>query len=198
MDPLALGEHDNAARPDDGVGLTTIELPFDIVRRDNGARALATGSSMPAVDSSTSALVKAVARGYGWRQQLLNGSAQSINEIAQREGITRRYVARLLRPGFLAPDIVAAILANRQSAHLTVDRLRGPIPFDWSEQRQLFGFDRAKPEQGGRLARREVAKVKIARDVLPRADSEAALRPVSRGRRSAGNSLRRRALAAAG
>jgi hypothetical protein len=46
---------------------------------------------------------KAVARGYAWRHQLLNGSAQSINEIALREGITRRYVARLLRLGFLAP-----------------------------------------------------------------------------------------------
>ena len=63
----------------------------------------------------------------------------------QREGITHRYVARLLRLGFLAPDIVAAILANRQPAHLTVDRLRGPIPFDWNEQRQLFGFGGAKP-----------------------------------------------------
>ncbi len=143
MVPLALGERDNAVRSD-GDGLTTIELPFDIVRRDNGARALATSSSMPAVDSSTAALVKAVARGYAWRQQLLNGSAQSINEIAQREGITRRYVARLLGLGFLAPDIIAAILGNRQPAHLTVDRLRGPIPFDWSEQRQLFGFDGAK------------------------------------------------------
>jgi site-specific DNA recombinase len=145
MDPVALGEGDNAARPDDGDGLTTIELPFDIVLRDNGARALATGSSMPAVDSSTSALVKAVVRGFAWRQQLSNGSAQTINEIAQREGITRRYVARLLRLGFLAPDIIAAILANRQPAHLTVDQLRGPIPFDWNEQRQLFGFDGAKP-----------------------------------------------------
>jgi hypothetical protein len=46
--------------------LTTIELPFDIVRRDNGARVLATGASMPAIDSSASALVKAVARGYAW------------------------------------------------------------------------------------------------------------------------------------
>jgi DNA invertase Pin-like site-specific DNA recombinase len=141
MDPSALEKLDGVARPDDnGDGLTTIELPFDIVRRDNGARVLATGGSMPAVDSSASALVKAVARGYAWRQQLLNGSVRSTAEIARNEGITRRYVARLLRLGFLAPDIIAAILANRQPAHMTVDRLRGPIPFDWDEQRRLFGF----------------------------------------------------------
>jgi site-specific DNA recombinase len=139
IDPLTLEELDGVARPDDdGGGLTTIELPFDIVRRDNGARVLATGGSIPAVDSSASALVKAVARGYAWRQQLLNGSVRSTAEIARNEGITRRYVARLLRLGFLAPDIIAAILAHRQPAHMTVDRLRGPIPF---EQRRLFGFD---------------------------------------------------------
>jgi hypothetical protein len=98
IDPSALGQTDRVARSDDGRdGLTTIELPFDIVRRDNGARVLATGGAMPALDSSTSALIKAVARGYAWRQQLLNGSARSTAEIAQKEGVTVRYVARLLR-----------------------------------------------------------------------------------------------------
>ncbi len=74
----------------------------------------------------------------------MSGSTQSIAEIAQKEGITRRYVARILQLGFLAPDIIAAILANRLPAHMTVDRLRGPIPFDWNEQRRLFGFDAAE------------------------------------------------------
>jgi hypothetical protein len=145
LDPAALGDPDHATRLDDqGEGLTTIELPFDIVRRDNGARVLATGGLMSAVDSSTSALVKAVARGYAWRQQLLSGSTQSIAEIAQKEGITRRYVARILQLGFLAPDIIAAILANRLPARITVERLRGPMPLDWNEQRRLLGFDAAE------------------------------------------------------
>jgi site-specific DNA recombinase len=142
IDPSALDQTDRVARSDDGNdGLTTIELPFDIIRRDNGARVLVTGTQGPLVDSSASALVKAVARGYAWRQQLLNGRARSTAEIAQKEGVTHRYVARLLRLGFLAPDIIAGILAHRQPVQMTVDRLRGPIPFDWDEQRRLFGFD---------------------------------------------------------
>jgi hypothetical protein len=132
------------ARPDnDREELSTIELPFAIVRRDNGARVLATGATMPAVDSSASALIRAVARGYAWRQQLVNGKARSTTEIARKEGVTRRYVARILRLGFLAPDIIAAILVNRQPPQMTVDRLRGPIPLDWNKQRKLFGFDAA-------------------------------------------------------
>ena len=48
IDPSALEKLDGVARPDDnGDGLTTIELPFDIVRRDNGAKVLATGCSIP-------------------------------------------------------------------------------------------------------------------------------------------------------
>jgi len=143
IDSFALGQTDRVARSDDGNdGLTTIELPFDIVRRDNGARVLVTGTQRrPLVDSSASALVKAVARGYAWRQQLLNGSARSTAEIAQKEGVSHRYVARLLRLGFLAPDIIAGILAHRHPAQMIVDRLRGPIPIDWDEQRRLFGFE---------------------------------------------------------
>jgi site-specific DNA recombinase len=140
IDSFALGQTDRVARSDRNDGLTTIELPFDIVRRDNGARVLVTGTQGPLVDSSASALVKAVARGYAWRQQLLNGRARSTAEIAQKEGVSHRYVARLLRLGFLAPDIIAGILAHRHPAQMIVDRLRGPIPFDWNEQRRLFGF----------------------------------------------------------
>jgi hypothetical protein len=142
IDPSALGLTDRATPSDDGSdGLITIELPFDIIRRNNGARVLSTGAQSGLVDSSASALVKAVVRGYAWRQQLLNGTARSTTEIAQKEGVTRRYVARLLRLGFLAPDIIAGILAHRQPVQMTVDRLRGPIPIDWNKQRRLFGFD---------------------------------------------------------
>jgi hypothetical protein len=68
-------------------------------------------------------------------------SARSTAEIAQKEGVSHRYVARLLRLGFLAPDIIAGILAHRHPAQMIVDRLRGPIPIDWDKQRRLFGFD---------------------------------------------------------
>jgi len=53
-------------------------------------------------------------------------------------------VARILQLGFLAPDIIAAILANRLPARITVERLRGPMPLDWNEQRRLLGFDAAE------------------------------------------------------
>ena len=47
---------------------------------------------------------------------------------------------RLVRYAFLAPDITEAILAGTQSARITVESLREPIPLAWSEQRRLFGL----------------------------------------------------------
>src|SRR5262249_30782350 len=48
MDSSALGQTDRLARNDNGGdGLTTIELPFDIVRRDRGSKVLAVGNLVP-------------------------------------------------------------------------------------------------------------------------------------------------------
>jgi hypothetical protein len=51
----------------------------------------------------------------------------------------RRHVRRLLRFGYLAPDI-EAIMQGRQPRSLTVKRLLQGIPCAWSEQRAAFGF----------------------------------------------------------
>jgi hypothetical protein len=42
--------------------------------------------------------------------------------------------------GFLAPDIIDAILEGRQTAALTLEIFRKPIPLEWSEQRLMLGF----------------------------------------------------------
>jgi site-specific DNA recombinase len=54
--------------------------------------------------------------------------------------VNPRYVVRLLRMAFLAPDIIEAILEGRQSAAVTIEIFRKAFPFDWSQQRLLLGF----------------------------------------------------------
>jgi hypothetical protein len=89
------------------------------------------------------ALVKAIARGRQWFEDLVSGRAGSLVEIAKAEGVTDRYVARLLPLAFLAPDIVTSVLAGTQPVHLTTEMLtrRANLPLDWEEQRALLGFD---------------------------------------------------------
>jgi hypothetical protein len=47
---------------------------------------------------------------------------------------------RMVRMGSLAPDIIEAILEGRQTAAVTFEVFRKPIPLDWSEQRLMLGF----------------------------------------------------------
>ncbi|MCH8998147.1 MAG: hypothetical protein IID48_07745 [Proteobacteria bacterium] len=56
--------------------------------------------------------------------------------------MTERYVSRILRLAFLAPDIVEAILDGYQPIDLELERLLKGIPVSWDEQRRVFGFSR--------------------------------------------------------
>ncbi len=89
------------------------------------------------------ALVKAVVRAHRWFDDLVSGRARSFGDIAKAEGLTRRYVRSLIALAFLAPDVVAAILAGTQPAELTAETLtkRTDLPIGWSEQKTLLGFD---------------------------------------------------------
>jgi hypothetical protein len=89
------------------------------------------------------ALIKAIVRAHRWFEDLVNGRAGSFRDIAKAEGVTHRYVGHLLPLAFLAPDIVAAILAGRQPVDLTAEMLtkRTDLPLGWAEQKMLLGFD---------------------------------------------------------
>ena len=70
------------------------------------------------------------------------GRAQSVVEIAEREGVTDRYVRRLTRLAFLAPEIVEAIVAGNQPPELTAEALteRIDLPLVWTAQEQAVGI----------------------------------------------------------
>jgi DNA invertase Pin-like site-specific DNA recombinase len=84
-------------------------------------------------------LIKAIARGRAWFEELATGHARSLQELAKRDGISRRYIRRLVGLAFLSPELVAAILQGRQPVELTATRLTElDLPLDWTEQHKLL------------------------------------------------------------
>jgi hypothetical protein len=84
-------------------------------------------------------LIKAIARGHAWFEELAAGRARSLRELAERDGITRRYVRRLVDLAFLSPELVESILHGRQPVELTATRLTElDLPLDWTDQRSLL------------------------------------------------------------
>ena len=87
-------------------------------------------------------LIRLIVRGRKISKRMFAASCPTLEEIAAEEGISSTYATRLVRLTFLAPDIVAAILAGKQPAGLTANKLMADtrLPLDWSEQRTALGF----------------------------------------------------------
>jgi DNA invertase Pin-like site-specific DNA recombinase len=84
-------------------------------------------------------LIKAIARGRAWFEELAIGRARSLQELAKRDRISRRYIRRLVGLAFLSPQLVEAILQGRQPVELTATRLTElDLPLDWTEQQKLL------------------------------------------------------------
>ncbi len=86
------------------------------------------------------ALMLAIARAKTWMRHLRDGKYRDTAEIARRFKLNDAHVRRVLRFGYLAPDIVEAIVEGRQPRSLTVRRLLQGIPCAWADQRTAFGF----------------------------------------------------------
>ena len=121
---------------------STIELTaaVEFKRRGTETKLVLLGSAQQNHASRCDpALIKAIARGRAWFEELATGRAQSLQDLARRDGITRRYIRRLVDLAFLSPQLVEAILQGRQPVVLTVTRLTElDLPLDWAEQKRLL------------------------------------------------------------
>jgi len=127
---------------DDGASVV-VRVPISIRRRGGRKLVLAPDgaevTAAPITRHVDSAMVKAIARAFRWRDMLESGEHATIREIAAAERINETYVGRLLRLTLLAPDIVEAILNGRQSSHLQLDGLMKVFPVQWQAQLDSFG-----------------------------------------------------------
>jgi DNA invertase Pin-like site-specific DNA recombinase len=85
-------------------------------------------------------LIRFIARGRRWYEELTTGRVPSIMAIARRERLDDSYVARVLYGALLAPDMIERILQGTQPVSFTVEALKTLPPWDWKGQRRRFGF----------------------------------------------------------
>ncbi len=124
--------------PADPILLT---IPVRLKRAGLEVRMLVEGAGSAAEPDPT--LIKLILRAQHLRDRML-GERLGVGELAASEGVTTSYIARVIRLGFLAPDIVTAILNGRQPIGLTANKLANDsrLPIAWPEQREALGFVR--------------------------------------------------------
>jgi hypothetical protein len=121
---------------------STIELTAPVAFTRRGAETVLVLPGLAQQNHSSRcdpALIRAIARGRAWFEELATGRARSLQELAKRNGISRRYIRRLIGLAFLSPELVEAILQGRQPVELTTTRLAEfDLPLDWTEQQKLL------------------------------------------------------------
>jgi site-specific DNA recombinase len=115
-------------------------IPLQVKRRGCEMRLII--DSAPSSPKADPVLVKAIARARRWFGDLASGTVPSLAALAERENLHTRSITQILPLAFLAPDIVASIVAGTQPTNLTVEALikRIDLPADWAEQRRVLGF----------------------------------------------------------
>ena len=111
----------------------TLHVPFRIVKR-GGRKEMQLPAEVPQSQRSDNTLVKALARAFRWKRMLEDGEFATIAELADREGIARSYMTRVLRLTLLSPDIVEAILDGKQRPEVTLAQVLEPFPLEWANQ----------------------------------------------------------------
>ena len=124
----------------DAVAITR-SFPMQLKRRGLELR-LIVGDHNRSAATVDLPLLKAVARAHRWFDEISTGKASSLAEIAAREGLAVRYVGRLIRLAFLAPNIVESIVEGRQPASLTAEALTRhiEIPLEWCSQKTALNL----------------------------------------------------------
>jgi DNA invertase Pin-like site-specific DNA recombinase len=123
-----------------------LTMPFELTRQGAGsAIALANPSDQGA--TADPALVKALARGFAWLEELATGRTDTVTAIAKRERVTDRYVSQLIELAFIDPRIVERALAGSTRSMISTTRLvfRTDLPPVWSEQTNVIFEGRHRP-----------------------------------------------------
>jgi len=129
-------------RFDEADQILVVSVPMQL-RKRGGRRRIIVPEQMQTSKTKrdySEALALAITRAHHWKELLDAGKFASISELAQVIGLDVSYAARLFRLTFLAPDIIEAILDDREPDGLSMRILAKPISGDWREQREELGF----------------------------------------------------------
>jgi site-specific DNA recombinase len=119
-----------------------LSLPIKLRRSGREIRMLIDAADPFATAKPDARLIKLLIKARRFNATLVASNGVPFAALAQREGVSPSYFTRLLRLGYLAPDIIQAILDGRQPSHLTADKLlaHSRLPLAWHEQRMVLGF----------------------------------------------------------
>ncbi|MGE4303680.1 MAG: hypothetical protein AB7E24_06550 [Novosphingobium sp.] len=115
-------------------------IPLTIRKRNGRPKIVPPADMVPDIGGVDPHVLKAIAKAWSWRRKLESGAAATIQDIAQAEGISDRYVGRMLRLAYLAPAVLDRLLVGRVPPGVSIKDLAMVAERAWAEQEAVvFG-----------------------------------------------------------
>lgn len=118
-------------------------IPLTIRKRNGRPKIVPPGDMAPDSGGGVDPhVLKAIAKAWSWRRKLESGAVGTIQEIAEAEGISDRYVGRMLRLAYLAPAVLDKLLIGRVPPSVSIKDLSAAAELPWTEQEKVvFPYD---------------------------------------------------------
>ena len=118
-----------------------VVIPLAVRRKNGRPKIMPTTDHAPTEARVQDAhVLRAIARAWNWRRRLERGEASTIADIAMTEKVTDRFVSRMMRLAYLAPDVLEKLLIHRIPPALALNDLMAIADLPWPEQMEaVFG-----------------------------------------------------------
>jgi hypothetical protein len=109
-------------------------IPLTIRKRNGRPKIVPPADMVPDPIGVDPHVLKAIAKAWSWRRKLESGAAATIRDIAEAEGISDRYVGRMLRLAYVAPAVLDKLLVSRVPPTVSIKDMAAAAELPWTEQ----------------------------------------------------------------
>ena len=115
-------------------------IPLTIRKRNGRPKIVPPADMVPDTGGVDPHVLKAIAKAWSWRRKLESRALATIQDIAEAEGISDRYVGRMLRLAYLAPTVLDKLLIGRASPAVSIKDMAAAADLPWADKEAaVFG-----------------------------------------------------------
>jgi hypothetical protein len=113
-----------------------VVVPLKFRKKNGRPRILPPADYKPSADRTQDPhILRAIGRAWAWRRKLASGEIASIDDLAEAERVSDRFVSRTLRLTYLSPEVLRRLLVERQPPALSLPQLIDATRQSWEWQR---------------------------------------------------------------
>lgn len=111
-----------------------VVIPLNVKHRNGRPRIVPPDDLEAEPPAQEPHLLRAVARAWRWRRQLENGDMGTIQDIADAEKVSDRFVGRMMRLAYLSPLVLEKLLLYRKPCAVSIKDLAAAAELPWHDQ----------------------------------------------------------------